>query len=102
MPLPAGMLACTLGAFAPPLLVMVTDPVLPAANDSGVAGMLSGVVGARPPVTGTGGGGAAAVLPAKLTVVGPSPPGAVRGVAQPGPPGRLAAPPLGRVGMPPP
>src|SRR3989475_300744 len=61
MPLPAGMLACTLSAFAPPLLVMVTDPVLPAANDSGVAGMLSVVVGAGAPVTGAAGGVAAAL-----------------------------------------
>lgn len=91
MPLPAGMLACTLSAFAPPLLVMVTDPVLPAANDSGVAGMLSVVVGAGPPVTVTGVVVAAALLPAMLTVVGPSAAGAVRVMAQLEPAGSVAA-----------
>ncbi len=91
MPLPAGMLACTLSAFAPPLLVMVTDPVLPAANDSGVAGMLSVVVGAGPPVTVTGVVVAAALLPAMLTVVGPSAAGAVRVIAQLEPAGSVAA-----------
>src|SRR5256885_14646339 len=39
MPLPPGMLACTLSAGALPLLVMVTEPAPPAPKDTDVAGM---------------------------------------------------------------
>lgn len=91
MPLPPGMVAFTFNAGAVPLLVTVTDPVLPAANDSGVAGMLSVVAGAGPPVTVTGVVVAAALLPAMLTEVGPSAAGAVRVMAQLEPAGSVAA-----------
>src|SRR5256885_10146305 len=50
MPLPAGMVACTLNAGALPLLVMVTEPAPPVPKDTGAVGM-SSVVGATGAVT---------------------------------------------------
>ena len=81
MPLPPGMLACTLSAGALPLLVMLTEPAPPAPKDTDVAGMFS-VVGVPVADTVTGTEVDAVLLPPKPMAVGPSAEGAVNVIVQ--------------------
>ena len=81
MPLPAGMVACTLNAGALPLLVMVTEPAPPVPNDRGVVGMFS-VVGTTGAVTVIGTVVAGVLLPPKPMLVGPSAAAAVSVIVQ--------------------
>nr|WP_180317756.1 hypothetical protein [Delftia acidovorans] len=81
MPLPAGMLACTLNAGALPLLVMVTEPAPFAPKDRDAEGMVS-VAGRTAVVTVTGTDVEAVLLPPKPMEVGPSAEGAVSVIVQ--------------------
>src|SRR5256885_10413130 len=99
MPLPAGMVACTLNAGALPLLVMVTEPAPPVPKDTGAVGM-SSVVGATGAVTVTGTVVAGVLLPPKPMAVGPSGPAAVSVMVQLAPAGREAGPVGVATGMP--
>ena len=76
MPLPAGMVACTLNAGALPLLLMVTEPAPPVPKDTGAVGMFS-IVGVTGVVTVTGTVVAGVLLPPTPMFVGPSGPAAV-------------------------
>ena len=90
MPLPAGMVACTLNAGALPLLVMVTEPAPPVPNDRGVVGMFS-VVGTTGAVTVIGTVVAGVLLPPKPMLVGPSAAAAVSVIVQLAAGARMAA-----------
>lgn len=86
MPLPAGMVACTLNAGALPLLLMVTEPAPPVPKDTGAVGMFS-VVGVTGVVTVTGTVVAGVLLPPTPMFVGPSGPAAVSVMVQLAPTG---------------
>jgi len=86
MPLPAGMVACTLNAGALPLLLMVTEPAPPVPKDTGAVGMFS-VVGVTGTVTVTGTVVAGVLLPPTPMFVGPSGPAAVSVMVQLAPTG---------------
>ena len=90
MPLPAGMVACTLNAGALPLLVMVTEPAPPVPKDRGVVGMFS-VVGTTGAVTVIGTVVAGVLLPPKPMSVGPSAAAAVSVIVQLAAGARMAA-----------